>query len=624
MVPDSVREVVNHRLGRLPSRARDVLVAAAAVGPVFDVPLLTSVTGLADATVIDALDDAAHAHLLEESALDQYRFAHALVRDTIYTEQSTSRRVRLHRKIADAIQMLHADDLDEHVVALAYHLGEVARADAVAVPTALDFTQRAGEQALARLAPDEAVRHYRHALDLLGLLPPDRDRESELLVSLGDAQARAGQLLPARQTFLKGATVARGYGIAEALTGAALGFAALSPIYTVDTEAVELLESALSALPAGDHPLRARVLARLANSLFLSNDDARLDHLSSEAVAMARRVGEPLDLAEALQFRHGSIRGPGVMPTRLTVADEMIELARQARSVEHEVQGLHLRLCDLLSLGDIVDVDVTMSTLTELVDEVRGRWGHWAPRVLAMRALLDGELARAEQLATEALVAGQRHDDPDAFQLYAIQLGGIRREQDRAAEIEPGIRLLTEQMPEIAAWRCALVAILAEAGRFSEARELLDTLAVDRFDVLPTDDFRQLSLVLLADGCALVGDVDRAATVLELLRPYAGEAVVLGPALDCYGSAARALGVLATMLDRVEDAEAFLRHAVEFNSRLGSRRWVARSQIDLARLLLRRARPGDDREADELLEVAEGSAAQLGLVFIARLAEELR
>lgn len=385
-----------------------------------------------------------------------------------------------------------------------------------------------------------------------------------------------------------------------------------------------LLEAALNALPAGDHPLKARVLARLANALYLSNDDARLDQLSSEAVGIARRVEEPVVLAEALQFRHGSVRGPGVHAARLAIADEMIQLAQEAKSVEHEVQGVHLRLGDLLSIGDIAGVDAAMNVLSELVEEVRGRWGQWGPRLLAMRALLNGDLARAEELATESLVVGQQYQDADAMQLYAIQLGCIRREQDRAAEIEPGIRLLTQQMPETAAWRCALVAILAEAGRFPEAEELLDALARDAFGALPTDDFRQVSLVMLADACALMQDRDHAAGVLELLRPYAGECVVLGPALDCFGSAARACGVLAALLDCSEEAEGLLRHALEFNSNLQSRRWEARTQVDLARLLLRNGTAIAGREAADLLDAAERSAEQLGLAFVGRLAKEAR
>lgn len=218
---------------------------------------------------------------------------------------------------------------------------------------------------------------------------------------------------------------------------------------------------------------------------------------------------------------------------------------------------------------------------------------------------------------------GQQHEDPDALQLYGIQIGGIRREQDRASEVEPGIRFLSEQFPEIAAWRCAVVALLAEQGEFSEAREMLDGLALGDFDVLPTDDFRQVSLVMLADACALMDEHSSGSVVLELLRPYASENVVLGPAIDCCGSAARALGVLATMLDRFDEGESFLRHALAFNHQLGSRRWVARTQVDLARCLLRRDGRGTDQEATELVESAQRTAHELGLVFINRLAEAL-
>jgi tetratricopeptide (TPR) repeat protein len=240
-----------------------------------------------------------------------------------------------------------------------------------------------------------------------------------------------------------------------------------------------------------------------------------------------------------------------------------------------------------------------------------------------MRALLDGDLAVAEQHAVESLMIGQEHQDPDALQLYGIQIGGIRREQDRAGEVEPGIRFMSEQFPEIAAWRCAVVALLAEQGKVSEAREMLERLALGEFDILPTDDFRQVSLVMLADACALMDEPASGSVVLELLRPYAAENVVLGPAIDCCGSASRPLGVLATMLGRFDEAESFLRHALAFNHQLGSRRWVARTQVDLARCLLQRDSRGANQEATELLESAQRTANELGLVLISRLAEAL-
>ena len=592
------------------------------MGREFDVQVLTELSERPLDDVLDSLEEASASHVVTDVSTRgmHYRFEHALTRETLYQEFGAIRRSRIHQQVALILERVYAHDLESHVTELAHHFTEASRLN----PTsrAVDYSRQAAGAALSILAYEDAVEHYERALASVDRVSEHEGRvRAEVLVCLGDALALAGQLVPARARFSEAATAARRYRAPEALAGAALGFASISSISTIDKDAVDLLESALESLPPGDHPLTARVLARLANSLYLSNDDARLDRLSSDAVAMARRLGDPLVLAEALQFRHGSIRGPGVTPARLAVADEMADLANRARSVEHEVQAHELRLCDLLVLGDIEGVNSVVATLDVLVESVSGRWGHWAPRILAMRALLEGDLARAEEFATEAFMIGQQHQDPDVFQLYGIQVGGIRREQDRAAEVEPAIRVLSEQSPEIAAWRCALIAMLAEQGDFTAASELLDGVALGHFEVLPTDDFRQVALVMLADGCVLIGDLERGAEVMELLRPYAAENVVVGPAVDCYGSAARPLGALATALGSFDEAETFLRQALEFNANLGSRRWTARTQVDLARLFLRRGDAND--EANALLDAALTTATELGLTLVARLATDL-
>ena len=95
--------------------------------------------------------------LVNEVGLDRYRFGHALVRATLLEELTTSRRVRTHRKIGEAIEAQHAADLDAVVTDLAHHFGEAAAADP---EKAIEYATRAGVQALRLSAPDDAVRWY--------------------------------------------------------------------------------------------------------------------------------------------------------------------------------------------------------------------------------------------------------------------------------------------------------------------------------------------------------------------------------------------------------------------------------------------------------------------------------
>ena len=80
-VPEGVRDVIGRRLARLSPAANAALLVAAVIGDTFDVPVLEQACELSDDTVLEALDEAAAAHLVEELPdLDSYAFCHSLVR----------------------------------------------------------------------------------------------------------------------------------------------------------------------------------------------------------------------------------------------------------------------------------------------------------------------------------------------------------------------------------------------------------------------------------------------------------------------------------------------------------------------------------------------------------------
>ena len=86
---------------------------------------------------------------------DQYWFSHALIRETLYEELSTTRRIRLHRQIGEALEEL---DAEGNLPQLAYHFSEAAPGGDV--EKAVDYAIRAAERAIALVAYEEAVTHY--------------------------------------------------------------------------------------------------------------------------------------------------------------------------------------------------------------------------------------------------------------------------------------------------------------------------------------------------------------------------------------------------------------------------------------------------------------------------------
>ncbi len=124
-IPQSVREVVGRRLDHLSDECNKVLTIGSVIGREFGVKLLEKVAEVKGDRLLEALEEAMAARVIAElpRATDQYWFSHALIRETLYEELSTTRRVRLHRQIGEALEEL---DAEGNLPQLAYHFAEAA------------------------------------------------------------------------------------------------------------------------------------------------------------------------------------------------------------------------------------------------------------------------------------------------------------------------------------------------------------------------------------------------------------------------------------------------------------------------------------------------------------------
>ncbi len=115
-IPEGIRDVIGRRLTRLSEAVNDTLRTAAVVGREFDVGLVAQVTDQSEDVVLDHVEEALEARVLDEVA-DQFgrlSFSHALMRSTLIEELSTVRRVRLHARIGDALEATGAASSAEH------------------------------------------------------------------------------------------------------------------------------------------------------------------------------------------------------------------------------------------------------------------------------------------------------------------------------------------------------------------------------------------------------------------------------------------------------------------------------------------------------------------------------
>jgi DNA-binding CsgD family transcriptional regulator len=531
-------------------------------------------------------------------------------------------KVRLHRQVGLTLETLYRSDPEPHLAELAHHFVQAGPGGDVA--KAVAYAQRSGERAMALLAFEDAVMHFEQALQALELLdPPNEALRCDLLLALAAAHLNAGDVTTGRKTYVRAAHLAKAAGSPEQLARAALGFGG-EPIvaWGFDAELVGVLEDALALLGPEDSSLRSQLLTRLATE-HNDVDPERMSSLIEDAEAMARRLGDARALAVALI---------GLLHVHLARGDEsgaLVATGRELSGLGEELgdrgvmgSGAIGQLTGHLHSGDVSAADQQIETYARIAEESRQPfYVFWTPTMRTLRALMDGRFADAERHMLDAVALVPRAHLAQWTWWYALNLFAIRREQ---AELDDATRALRQVIAEVThperalTFRAMLALARIETGRSNEARRNLDELVGDHFAAALGEPRRGTHFVhglgCLTEVCAALGDASLAATLYVLLLPHAGHNLVWGGIFHGLGSASYFLGLLATTLERWDDAARHFADALAMNERMGARPFVARTQLAFATMLVKRDAPGDRDQADALLDAALATANELGMV----------
>jgi len=182
--PRGIRHLIRRRLASLSKDARSLLETSAAFESAPPVELVRGVCRLTEQGALEALDELLDAQLLQPAGPDSYAFAHALVRHAIHAESSPSRRQRLHRRVAEALEAWSGGDAKRDAAELAhqyYQSASIAGAERGA-----DYCVLAADQSQRVAAFGSVAEFLEMALELL---PEDDPRRPRLLARLALARA---------------------------------------------------------------------------------------------------------------------------------------------------------------------------------------------------------------------------------------------------------------------------------------------------------------------------------------------------------------------------------------------------------------------------------------------------
>lgn len=627
-IPEGVKEVIGTRLNRLSQPCNAVLANAAAIGRTFNTAVLTSLLdGMPEGELTAALEEALAAGVIEEAAEPgNYQFSHALIRETLYDEIPPVRRARLHLRIGAALEALHGHDPMSDLAALAHHYcAALPGGDA---RKAVEYAQRAAERADKLFAYEEAARYCRLALQALeaSKAPEDATRRCKLLIALGEGLVKAGENLQAAEVLRVAAASAKALGVSEDFAHAAVAFEEATWRPGIPGgPAARLLHDALAGLPEEDGVLRARVLSSLTRALVFSGSLDEATRVHEQALAMARRLGDPGTISAALRSMVTARWLPQRFAARVAATSEAERLAQQIGDREREIDAASWRLFDLMELGDMKTRAAEFAAYAKLADEVRQPFYQYVGvSSRAMMALFEGRFEESERLALQALEVGQRMPGLDAAGIFGVQMFTVRREQGRLKELAPAVDAFVRTTAEAATWRPGLAVVYSELGLAEQARTEFEALAADDFTGVPQDARWVPCMTYLAEVCAFLGDAGRAATLYALLAPFDGRNLLAPPNIACFGAASRHLGTLAATMKRWGEAERHFEAALEMNARQGGRPWLAHTQYQYAAMLHARGGAGDRERALALLGEAIALAGEMGMQALGERAAVLR
>jgi DNA-binding SARP family transcriptional activator len=582
-IPQRVLTVLDRRLDRLHPDTRTTLRIAALAGRTFDLDVIEHAAGLADGAVLDALDEARSAGLVDEvdGRTGRFSFAHSLVRHVLSDEVGAARAARIHRRLAAAIEVRRSISSEA--------LGDLLRHHRLAVALTLDpaplveAAVRVAADALAKLAYEDAVDHVASTLTALadaGIDDPIGTARLEL--KLAAACDLSGDRARARAAYLSAFEAARRTADAGTMGRAALGIG--GPWTTtgeVDTEQVAALEASVTALEGTDDDrLRAVLLARLTRAVrYAPGFGDRGPLLAESALAAARRSGDAASLSAALLAQRVVLHGPEGIRERLDAADDLTRLADAGGRVTDMLDAGPIRIMTLFEAGEHVRADEAVRRYAELADESRRPYHRWCATYLrAVVATRSGRFDAATHHIEAARDIGLGAQLADVLTVYGAQTVMLLREEGRLGELEAFIRALNERGPT-PRWSELLAWVLASAGRIDEALAVLPARVTRR-----RDPQWLAAATFTAETVALAGLEERARTLYADLVPYAGTDVVVGPGVAWIGPMDHSLGVLAAGLGWLDVAERHFTRALEATAALGTCPAHLRSESALAGL----------------------------------------
>ncbi|MCK4498688.1 tetratricopeptide repeat protein, partial [Candidatus Bathyarchaeota archaeon] len=189
--PETVKDVIKTRIGRLDDECQHVLTMASVAGKDFTFEALLGVTGFEEDRLLELMEKILKTGLIVEKVIrgeGLYSFTDIIVRDVVYDEISFLRRKKLHGTVGHALEKIYTEDINEHLGELASHFLKSGDSE-----KALDYFLKAGEKATKVYANAEAASYLKSAYTLLEKKDGELREKAQVLEQLGNIKRLIGE-----------------------------------------------------------------------------------------------------------------------------------------------------------------------------------------------------------------------------------------------------------------------------------------------------------------------------------------------------------------------------------------------------------------------------------------------
>jgi predicted ATPase/KaiC/GvpD/RAD55 family RecA-like ATPase len=615
--PETVKNVVKARLGRLDDDCQNVLTLASFVGNDFTLEALCAVAGIEKSKLLESLDKLFKTGLIKERVIRGEgicSFADVLVRDVVYEEISPLRRKELHGAVGSALEKVYSKKIDEHLGELGYHFLESGDEE-----KALDYFLKAGDKAMKIYANNEVFSYYQSALRLLE--GKERLQEkAQVLGKLGDVKSIVGEYNDSLKYWNEALLLSLGLSEKE---NAARLHSKMAAILFHDLGATEKcmehLDEAVRILEEMPESAElARAYSLRAQALWHGGDLAGTLSWAEKALELSEKLSAFDVMAESYTNLALGLKDTGKTEKAVECLEKALKIALDNGYVETAMR-IYNNLAATLTMEQMEKRKEYAEKGYELAKEVGCiRWISWLGSTLAYGYGIMGNMDKAFPLVEEALALNRKTGSLTDlhYSLSALGTGyqilGEWNKSEQCYEEAMAIAKTLNRPPRIAMSYESLAALHFEKGEYVKAEELYEK-ANEIYEKSGDKPSKMGTNQELIRTNIELGDIEKAGKLLVNLEKFAIETKDKQSIAD--------KDALQAMLFRAEkrwneSVELFERSLKEFED-LGARRWniynLAKMVLyEYARAFLERDKGGDREKARDLLSQALAIFQKMG------------